>query len=98
VITKNAVFWNMTPCGSCNNRRFAKSVLQLLVIANVVPSSLILVTLMMEAIHFSDAYGLIGATRLHIPEDGILRYKRIHLREIGLHLRKISQDLDKWVK
>jgi hypothetical protein len=45
----NAVFWDVTPCGSCNNRRFGgmhrlrlRSLLQLLVNANAVPSSLIL--------------------------------------------------------
>jgi hypothetical protein len=44
----------------------------LLVTANVVPSSLILVTLMMEAIHFSETSVLIRAKRHTIPEDGIL--------------------------
>jgi hypothetical protein len=79
---KNAVFWDVTPCDSCKNRRFGgtyflhqqglkigelgttlavtsnrrthafvflRSVRRLLVTANVVPSSPILVTLMMEA-------------------------------------------------
>jgi hypothetical protein len=50
---KNAVFWDVTLCGSCNNRhigamyrlhlhRFLRRVHRLLVIANVVPSSPIL--------------------------------------------------------
>jgi hypothetical protein len=47
---------------------FIRNMLQLLVAANVVPSSLILVTLMMEAIR--------------IPEDGILR--NIYLFASGL--------------
>jgi hypothetical protein len=38
---KSGVFWNVTPCGS---------VCRLLVTASVVPSSSILVTLMMEAL------------------------------------------------
>jgi hypothetical protein len=40
-IVKNAVFWNVTSCGSCKNRRFGGTyrTLQLLVTANV-PSSL----------------------------------------------------------
>jgi hypothetical protein len=50
-------------------RRF--SVLQLLVTTNVVPSSPILVTLMMEAIHSSGTSVLTRATRRHIQEDGI---------------------------
>jgi hypothetical protein len=48
------------------------SVLRLLVTANVVPSSPILVTLMMEAIVSSKALALTKATRRSIPEDGIL--------------------------
>jgi hypothetical protein len=68
---KNSVFWYVTPCGSCKNRRFGRtyrlhhegdknrragsnvssnvssSLLRLLVTANVVPSSPIIVALMM---------------------------------------------------
>jgi hypothetical protein len=44
-----------------------RSVRQLLVTANVAPSALILVKLMMEAL------------RRNIPEDGILQYLRISL-------------------
>jgi hypothetical protein len=46
-------------------------VLRLLVTANVVPSSLILVTLMMEAIPSSETSVLPRGTRRNIPEDGI---------------------------
>jgi hypothetical protein len=61
---ENGVFWDVTPCGSCKIRRFGgtfrlhhqgdNSVLRLLVTANVVPSSQILVIIMMEAIHSSE--------------------------------------------
>jgi hypothetical protein len=50
VTVKNAVFWYAMPCGSCKNQVVLLSVIQLLVIANIVPSLPILSTLMMEAI------------------------------------------------
>jgi hypothetical protein len=62
----NAVFWNAPKCGSYKN-----SVLQLTVAADVVPSLLILFTLMM-AIRSSETSVLTIATRRHLPEDGIL--------------------------
>jgi hypothetical protein len=65
---KNAAFWNMTPCGSCMDRSFGEtnrlhhqgeknqqtSLLHLLVTVNDVPGSLILLTLMIEAICSSE--------------------------------------------
>jgi hypothetical protein len=47
------------------------SVFRLLVTANVFPSSLILFTLMMEAMRFSETSDLKRSTRRNIPEDGI---------------------------
>jgi hypothetical protein len=55
-----------------------RSVLQLLVTGNVVPSLQILITLMMEAIHSSERSDLTRTTRSNIPKDGILH---IHRRE-----------------
>jgi hypothetical protein len=50
------------------------STLQVLVTANVVPSTLILITLIMEAICSSKMSALTRARRRHIPEDDILQH------------------------
>jgi hypothetical protein len=51
-------------------------VVQSLVTANFVPSSLILSTLMVEVIYSSETPVLARVTRRHIPEDSILHRHR----------------------
>jgi hypothetical protein len=53
-----------------------RSVLRLLVTANVISSSPILFALKMEAIHSSETSVLTRVTLLNIPEDGILHGHR----------------------
>jgi hypothetical protein len=83
---KNAIFWDVTPCGFRKNRRFEgtyrlrrhriiiflRRVLRVLVIAKVVFRSLIHVILIMEAKRSSETSVLTRVTRRNIPEECIL--------------------------
>jgi hypothetical protein len=109
---KNAVVWEVTPCGPCKNRRFGgrnasiisnknrgarsnfssfffflRSVLRLLVTANVVSSSLILVALMTVAISSPEMSVLTIAMRRNIPQYDILpRHRSENLKSYALSL------------
>jgi hypothetical protein len=79
---KNAVFWDVTHCDFCKNRRFREMYsfdhhgdrnrrARNFYTANTAPNSPILVTLMMEAIRSSETSVLIRSTQHHILVDGI---------------------------
>jgi hypothetical protein len=87
-MAKNAVFWGDTVwllldptfrrkvSIPSSGWKVVFCVFQLLVTADVVPSSLILSILMMGAIRSSETSVLTRFTRCHIPEDGILHSLR----------------------
>jgi hypothetical protein len=65
VAMKNGVFWNVF-----------RSVLRLLVTANVVPSSSSFVTVIVETLRSSETSVLTRNTRRNIADDGILQSQK----------------------
>jgi hypothetical protein len=69
---------------------FLCSMLQLLVTANIVPSSLILVTLMMEVIHSTKMSVLTRAIRHNFPAEGILQTVTMLVRHSSICMSKLQ--------
>jgi hypothetical protein len=94
----------VAPCSFCKSRRlggtfrlhphgdkiFLRSVNRLLVTANVAPSSLILVTLMVEALRSSETSVLARAIRRNIPENNILHSHRRENPQILQSINRLS--------
>jgi hypothetical protein len=68
---KNAIFWDVTLCDSCKNRRFGGTC-RLHHQGDKNLRAGILVTMVMEAIRSSETPVLTRAMRRHISEDCIL--------------------------
>jgi hypothetical protein len=88
----NSLYGTSTKSNSHSNASFLTaflcSALRLLVTANIVPSSPILVTMTMEALRSPETLAVTRATRRDIPGDGILR------KLLSLNILDILETID----
>jgi hypothetical protein len=80
----------ITTLAVTSNRSSVHQLLVMLVTANVVPSSLIFVTVMMEALRSSETSAPSRATRRNIPENGIFLWLLVRKRNIPTERPLIS--------
>jgi hypothetical protein len=76
-VTKgNAFFWDVTPCGSCRNRRFGETAPPSSQRASVASCTPILLILMVIELRPSETSVLTRSTRHNIPGEGIFHSHR----------------------
>jgi hypothetical protein len=102
---KNAIFLDVTPCGSCVNRRFGrKHGLHLLgrktrervqLLAHASSSLADFSILKMQAIRPSETSIHTRTTRRHLPEDGIVKKIVVYLFCMSLNLDLLQLTLMK---
>jgi hypothetical protein len=84
---KNVVFWDITTCGSCKNRRLG-GIFRLHHQGEKI--LLILFTLMMKALGFSETFVVSKATRCHIAEYGNLQSCIFHINSGSGEILRIT--------
>jgi hypothetical protein len=77
VTLKNAVFWDITPCGFCTNRRLGGNYPTMIRVTRIGEQGTklaVTITLLMKSIHSFETSVLTRATRSDIQEDDILQF------------------------